>query len=40
VERDRIRAELLLRWSRTIDQHGLSFETWLTVAGAASGRAG
>ncbi len=35
----RIYAELLLRWSRTIDEHGLSFERWLPVAGTASERA-
>jgi hypothetical protein len=39
VERDRIFAELLLRWSRTIDEHGLSFEMWLAVADAAGVRA-
>jgi hypothetical protein len=35
----RIYAELLLRWSRTLDEHGLPFERWLPVARAASGRA-
>jgi hypothetical protein len=38
VERDRIFAELLLRWSRTIDEHGLSFEVWLAAADTAGVR--
>lgn len=39
VERDRIFAELLLRWSRSLDEHGLSFEMWLTVADPMADRA-
>jgi hypothetical protein len=40
VERDRIFAELLLRWSRSLDEHGLSFEMWLTLAGTMGVRVG
>jgi hypothetical protein len=39
AQQDRIYVELLLRWSRTIDVHGLSFERWLPRARAWRERA-
>jgi hypothetical protein len=39
AQHDRIYAELLLRWSRTLDVHGLSFERWLPRAHASRERA-
>jgi hypothetical protein len=28
---ERVYAELLLRWSRTVEEHGLSWAAWLTT---------
>jgi hypothetical protein len=39
AQHDRVYAELLLRWSRTLDDHRLSFERWLPIARTARERA-
>jgi hypothetical protein len=31
MTRDRLYAELLLRWSRTVETHRLMFEAWLAT---------
>jgi hypothetical protein len=31
MSRDRLYAELLLRWSRTVEEHKLTFDAWVTA---------